>query len=412
MAARRFSGAAYLMIGVTVFLVLGGLMMIYSASSVAAYVQEGDSAHYLLRQARWAVAGALALWLLSRWDLRGRVGVLAPRLVAWAVWGASVAGLIAVKFVGVGKWGATRWLSLGPIAIQPSEYAKLGCILVTAVLLAAWRRHEIEDKQLLLYLTGAVGLVGALVMLQPDMGTTVSIVISVFVLLWLGGVRASIVGGIGLFGVSLAALMVAVEGYRMERITAFLDPWADPLGSGYQIIQSTYAFGSGGLSGVGLGLSRQKFFYLPAAHTDFIFAIIGEELGLIGTLAVVVAFALFAYAGFRIALDCKEPFGRMLAGGLTAMVVVQALLNMAAVTGLMPITGIPLPLVSYGGSSLTFTLGCIGLILAVARFPGTAARAGGTGRGSGRAGSHERRRNRRSHLSSIDGGRGDQRRRA
>jgi len=240
------------------------------------------------------------------------------------------------------------------------------------------------------------------------MGTTISIVLAVFLLLWLGGIRRQwlVVTGVG--GLSLAALMVWVAGYRMERVTAFLNPWGDPLDSGYQIIQSLYAFGSGGLFGVGLGLSRQKFLYLPAAHTDFIFAVIGEELGLAGTLAIVTAFLLFAYAGIRIALECKDPFGRLLAGGLTAMIVAQALMNMAAVTGLMPITGIPLPLVSAGGSSLTFTLGCIGLILAVSRYGGSSrvrlVRPSAT-RGSERASVDERWRDGGSRVSRTDGGR-------
>jgi cell division protein FtsW len=208
-------------------------------------------------------------------------------------------------------------------------------------------------------------------------------------------------------GVPAAALLVAVAGYRMERVTSFLNPWADPGDSGYQIIQSLYAFGSGGFFGVGLGLSRQKFFYLPAAHTDFIFAVIGEELGLLGTLSVVIAFGLFAYAGMRIALDCRDHFGRLIAGGLTAMIVVQALMNMAAVTGLMPITGIPLPFVSAGGSSLTLTLACVGLILAVSRNGGAArvrlvrpTKAGGLERAS----ASEWRRDGRSHLPRSRGG--------
>jgi cell division protein FtsW len=194
----------------------------------------------------------------------------------------------------------------------------------------------------------------------------------------------------------------------MERVTSFLNPWADPGDSGYQIIQSLYAFGSGGFFGVGLGLSRQKFFYLPAAHTDFIFAVIGEELGLAGTLSVIAAFGLFAYAGMRIALDCKDQFGRLLAGGLTAMIVTQALMNMAAVTGLMPITGIPLPFVSAGGSSLTLTLACVGLILAVSRNGGSArvrlVRQTDF-RGSQRASTREWRRDGRSHLPGSDRGR-------
>jgi cell division protein FtsW len=203
----------------------------------------------------------------------------------------------------------------------------------------------------------------------------------------------------------------------MQRVWAFLDPWADPLGDGYQIIQSLYAFGSGGLFGVGLGLSRQKFFYLPAAHTDFIFAIIGEELGLVGAFAIVAAFGVFTFAGLRISAQAKDPFARLMAGGLTAMIVGQAIMNMAAVTGLMPITGIPLPLLSYGGSSLTFTLGCIGLILGAARFGGSAEgqvrlvrRA--SERGPQRASSADRGRDGGSHLSRVDGGRSSARRRA
>jgi len=218
-------------------------------------------------------------------------------------------------------------------------------------------------------------------------------------------------------GIAIAVpLLIMGKDYRAMRFLGFLDPYADPLGKGYQIIQAKLAFGSGGLLGLGLGLSRQKFFYLPAAHTDFIFAIIGEELGLLGTLTVVVAFGVMCYAGIRIALSIKDPYARLVTGGLTIMIVTAAVLNMASVTGLMPVTGIPLPLVSYGGSSLLFTMGCIGLILAMTR---------GRDRASVRqrppvvenernagASTGERRRDGRPHLSGIDGGRARQKRRA
>ena len=408
---RRLTGPAYLLLGATCFLVLGGLLMIYSASSVSDYLKLGDSAYHVKKQLLYAAIGVVGLLVLSRWDFRAKrseFDLRRPEVLAWGLWGISLVGLVAVKIAGVGAWGATRWVDIGPLSVQPSEYAKLGCLLVAAVLTVRWRRGELEDKQFLIRLLAVVAPVVILVMMQPDLGTTIAIAVALFLLLWLGGARRQwlVVTGVG--GLSLAALMVRVAGYRMERVTAFLNPWDDPLDTGYQIIQSLYAFGSGGLFGVGLGLSRQKFLYLPAAHTDFIFAVIGEELGLAGTLSIVTAFLLFAYAGIRIALECKDPFGRLLAGGLTAMIVTQALMNMAAVTGLMPITGIPLPLVSAGGSSLTFTLGCIGLILAVSRYGGSSrvrlVRPTAT-RGSERASVDERWRDGGSRVSRTDGGR-------
>ena len=407
--------STYLLMGSSIVLLLGGLLMIYSASSVSAYVKEGDSYFHLIKQLRYVALGAVALFIASRWDFRTK-GLLNAQLGAWAIWGASLVGLLLVPFIGIESGGATRWLLIGSVPLQPSEYAKLGCLLVTAVLLVEYKRGDIDGKQFLIRLLGMLGPVVVLVMLQPDMGTTMSILIAVFLLLWLGGIDWRVLASTGLGGVALAVLMIFIEGYRMERLTGFLDPWADPLDKGYQIIQAKYAFGSGGLTGVGLGLSRQKFAYLPAAHTDFIFAIIGEEAGLLGTLGVVLAFAVFTYAGIRIAIDCKDPFGRLMAGGLTAMIATQAVMNMAAVTGLMPVTGIPLPLVSYGGSSLTFTMGCIGLILAVSRHSKSASRAKirdvSESKGSARASTDERRRDRRPRLSGIDGGRAAGRKRA
>jgi cell division protein FtsW len=214
-------------------------------------------------------------------------------------------------------------------------------------------------------------------------------------------------------GIAGVVVLIAVAPYRMRRITAFINPFADPQGAGYQSIQSLYAFGSGGLDGVGLGMSRQKFFYLPAAHNDFIFAIIGEELGLLGALSVVAAFAVMAYAGVRIALGARDTYGRVLAGGLTAMLVTQAIMNMGAVTGLMPVTGIPMPLVSSGGSSMVITMFSFGIILSVSTYGARAARREYHGsKESAGARSVERRGNRRSHLSGIDGGRSSTRRRA
>jgi len=416
--ARRhlLTSPAYIMLIAVALLVAGGVVMVYSASAVSDYVKLGDSAFHAKRQVLYALVGIVALAVASRWDFRKRRAARSPwrpEVVAWVAWGASLAGLVAVDLAGVGKWGATRSIDLGPFFVQPSEFAKLGCLLVVAVLLVQWRRQAITGKQFAIRMTAVLLPVVVLIMMQPDMGTTMSIVMVTAVMLWLGGLRARWFAAMFAVGAPTVALLIWKAGYRLERITGFIDPWSDPADSGYQIIQSLYAFGSGGLFGVGLGLSRQKFFYLPAAHNDFIFAIIGEEAGLIGTLCVVAAFVAFAYAGMRIAIECKDPFGRLMAGGLTSMIVIQALMNMAAVTRLMPITGIPLPFVSAGGSSMILTLSSVGLILAVSRQNGGARVRlvrETKPRGAARASTGERGRNGRARLSGTDSGRSASRR--
>jgi len=397
----------YLMLGSMLFLLFGGMVMVYSASSVADFVNLQDSAYHLKRQAIGALLGGVALLVAMAVDYR-KVRWAGP-----AMWGVSVLGLLLVLALGVGKWGATRWLDLGPFTVQPSEFAKLGCVMVAALLLQQYRSGRIDRGTFWRRVGLVVGVVVLLVMLQPDLGTTIAIVLSVYLALLIGGVSLGLLGGVALGGLAGIAGLVMVAPYRMRRITSFIDPFADPQGAGYQSIQALYAFGSGGLDGVGLGMSRQKFFYLPAAHTDFIFAIIGEELGLIGALSVVAAFAVMAYAGVRIALGARDGYGRVLAGGLTAMLVTQAVINMGAVTGLLPVTGIPMPLVSSGGSSMIFTMLCIGIILSVSTYGGRAVRRERSGsRETAGASSVERRRDRRSHLSSVDGGRSVARRRA
>lgn len=407
---RPAPSARYALLGSTILLSLGGLLMIYSASSASDFAKFGDSAYHLKPQAVFLILGIVTLWACSHFTPR-----LVRRLGWWVLIGSDV-GLLFVLAMGVGKYGATRWLDLGFTTLQPSEFAKLGCVLVVAEILADRERRPRPIKDDMPKLLLVVGVPFVLVMLQPDMGTAMSILMAVFFVLVLGGLQMRWVLATAA-GIAIAVpLLIMGKDYRATRFLGFLDPYADPLGKGYQIIQAKLAFGSGGLLGLGLGLSRQKFFYLPAAHTDFIFAIIGEELGLLGTLTVVVAFGVMCYAGIRIALSIKDSHARLVAGGLTIMIVTAAVLNMASVTGLMPVTGIPLPLVSYGGSSLLFTMGCIGLILAMTR---------GRDRASARqrppvvenernagASTGERRRDGRPHLSGVDGGRARQRRRA
>ncbi|MDI6712916.1 MAG: putative lipid II flippase FtsW [Anaerosomatales bacterium] len=348
-----------------------GLVMVYSAASVRDYQVFGNSAYHLVRQAQWLLVGLCIMALAARLDLRLSDRRLPAHrdaaMVGWAVWGFSVAGLLAVAVSGVERYGATRWLQVGPFSLQPSEFAKLGCVMVTALMLTRWKRGALTGSELAASLVMTSLPVLALVLLQPDMGTAVSIAVGVFALLVLGGVDARALVGLAGTGAALGVVLATSADYRYERVLTYLDPWRDPSGAGYQIIQSLLAFGSGGVGGVGLGLSRQKFFYLPMAHTDFIFAIVGEELGLIGAFCVVAAFAVFLVGGFMVAIGTRNEYDRLLAGGLTTLVGSQAVINMCAVTGLLPVTGIPLPFVSYGGSSLMFTLGCVGLVLGVAR---------------------------------------------
>lgn len=408
-APRKDVTARYLLLGAVLFLSLGGLVMIYSASSASDFVHIGDSAFRVKRQLLYLGAGLIIMWLCSRMTTQS-----IRRLGPWVLIGSDI-GLVLVFLMGVGKWGATRWLDLGLINLQPSEFAKLGCVIMIAGLLA----DRAKDRRPITSYLGPLALILApvivLVMAQPDMGTTMTILVAVFFLLMIGGLEARYLWGLTGAAAVAVPLMILVAPYRMARFLAFLDPWADPKGKGYQIIQGLLAFGSGGLTGVGLGLSRQKFFYLPAAHTDFIFAIIGEELGLAGTLAVILAFALFVWAGMRISSSAPDRFGRLLAGGLTIMIGVQAVMNMAAVTGMMPVTGIPLPLVSSGGSSVLFTLGCVGLILAVAndgRRTAGAAVAAPYDEENRIARTSERRGDGRPHLSVVGGRRSSSRRRA
>ncbi len=411
-ASRRYPAARYVLLGAVLLLALVGLVMIYSASMGADAVRYADSAYHLKRQAMFLAAGLAFMWLCSR--LSGK----AIERLASGVWGVSVVALVIVLAMGLTEGGAQRWLSLGAFAPQPSELAKLGCVLMVAGLLAERaRRPRPWWGPDLVRLSVIVGVPFVLILVQPDMGAAMALVIPVFLLLVLGGLRMRYILAAAAAGAVAVPLMIALKPYRFARYLAFLNPSADPLGGGYQVLQAQLAFGSGGILGVGLGLSRQKFFYLPAAHTDFIFAIIGEELGLWGTLLVVSAFALVAWAGFRIARDSRDHFGRLLAGGFTLMIVTQALINMASVTGIMPVAGEPLPLVSYGGSSLVFTMGCVGLILSVAR-QGLGRAAGadrstaGPDEETNSARTVERRGNGRPRLSVVDGGRASTRRRA
>jgi len=356
----------HLLVLVTLALVAFGLVMVYSASSARALLGSDDPAYYLKRQALYAVAGLVALVLLSRTDYRRLRHAAGPLLLA------SFVLLVAVLAVGTAVNGARRWIPLGTLTFQPSELAKLALALWIAGLLA--RRPAPQTLADLVRPIGlVVGAACALILVEPDLGSALAIVIMVAAILLVAGTPVrTLATGSGIAGMLVLAA-IWFEPYRRARIFSFIDPWHDPQGAGFQSVQAMIALGSGGIFGVGLGESVQKIYYLPEASTDMIFAIVGEELGLVGVLAVIGAFALFAYAGLNIALHCHDPFGKRLAAGLTALVCGQAAVNVSAVMGLAPLTGVPLPFVSYGGSSLVVNLASVGILLNIAVNHGVAA---------------------------------------
>ena len=344
---------------VTLGLVAFGLVMVYSATSAAAALGNGDSMEFLERQAAYAILGIVLMTVAAHFDYH-RLRYFAPALLLVAL-ALCVAVLVASPAVN----GAHRWFFLGPASFQPSELAKLALCLFAAVHLA--RRPPPRTLGQLMRPLGLVtGIFCALILVEPDLGTTVSLCVMMLAVLLVAGVpmRLLTVAALGVAAVGLVAIWA--EPYRRARVFSFLDPWSDAQNSGFQIIQAMIGIGSGGFTGVGLGEGPQKTLYLPEAHTDMIFAVVGEELGLVGSVLVIGAFAAFGYAGFRIALRCRDPFGKLLAAGLTALVCGQAAINLAAVLGIAPLTGIPLPFVSYGGSSLVVLLAAVGILLNIA----------------------------------------------
>jgi cell division protein FtsW len=355
----------YLVLASTVALLGLGLVMVFSASSVRSYATYHSSYAIALKQAIFMAVGIPCMWAAAR------LPVKAWRMLGYPLLLAALAGLVLVLVPGIGRNvdGATRWIPMpGGFNIQPSELAKLALALWGADLLVRKKKLLGEWKHLFVPLLPVAGVVCFLVMLEPDMGTTLATVSIVVALLWVVGtpVRYFVVFLGTLLG--LGTVLAIAEPYRLARLTAFLHPFNDPQGTGYQAVQGLYALSSGGWFGLGLGASREKWAGgLPNAHTDFVFAIIGEELGLLGTFAVLLLFATLTYAGVRIAKRTTDPFARLAATGVTAWLAAQSLINMGAVVGLVPITGIPLPLISFGGSALIPTMIAIGMLMSFAR---------------------------------------------
>ena len=357
----------------TLCLLAGGAVMVYSASSAESLLSgPGDASYYLKRYVMFALFGMVLLHLASRHGLR-LIRALTP-LLLMSSFGLTVA--VMLPGVGVTVNGATRWLGAGPLQFQPSELLKVSLVLYAAQLLAARPQSTQSVGTLMKPLLLVVGAACALLMKQPDMGTTMVICFSIGALLVAAGTpirNLMLIGGVLVF---LATVLAIAEPYRRERLLSFLDPFADAGDSGFQAVQALTAIGSGGFFGVGLGESVQKIFYLPEAHTDMILAIIGEELGLIGILGLIGLYGMIGYAGLRVAKLARDRYSKLLAAGITSLILCQATLNFFAVLGLMPLTGVPLPFISYGASNLVVLMGAMGLLLNVAATGGRAQRAG------------------------------------
>jgi cell division protein FtsW len=361
----------YLVLGTTAMLVILGLVMVLSASSVIAYSRSGSSFSIVSKQAIWVGIGIPAMYIASRISPRGW------RFLGYPLLMLSLLLLVAVLIPGVGRssHGATRWIDLpAGLQIQPSEPAKLALVLWGADLLARKDKLLGDWKHAVIPLVPGTLLMIGLIMLEPDLGTTAVLVAVLLALLWVSGAPGRVFGVTGITFAAGAGLLALSAPYRLARLVSFRDPFAHAGGTGYQAVHGIYALASGGWWGVGLGASREKWAYLPNAYTDYIYAIIGEELGLLGTLVVLALFALLGYAGIRIASRSKDRFTQLAAAGVTAWLLCQAMVNIGYVIGLLPVTGIPLPLVSFGGSALVPTLIALGMLLSFARRePGAAA---------------------------------------
>ncbi|WNR46441.1 stage V sporulation protein E [Paenibacillus roseipurpureus] len=348
----------------TLLLLTIGVIMVYSASSVLAFREFGDSFYYLKRQLIFAVLGIVAMFFTMNVDYL--VWKRFAKVALFVCFGMLI--IVLIPGIGVVRGGARSWLGIGAFGIQPSEFMKIGMILFLAKLLSENQSKVTLLTKGLMPPLGIMGLAFGLIMLQPDLGTGVVLVGASLLIIYTAGARLLHLSYLGMIGVAGFVGLVIAAPYRLKRITAFLDPWQDPLGAGYQSIQSLYAIGPGGLVGLGLGMSRQKYSYLPEPQTDFIFSIIGEELGFIGGALVLLLFTILVWRGMRAAITAPDTFASLIAVGIIGMIAVQVIINIGVVIGMFPVTGITLPFISAGGSSLTLMLTSVGILLNISRY--------------------------------------------
>lgn len=361
MKKRNFDMVLFAAVMVLIFF---GLIMIYSASSIWAEYKFHDAFKYVKQQALFIGVGIVLLIAISKIDYHKYYEKTNPIL------GVCLILLVLVLIPGIGsiRNGSQSWFGIGSFGVQPSEFAKLGLIIFTAKYLSNNNKFLKDLKKGVVPILLVLFLVFGLIMLQPDFGTGMIIIVSILAMMFVAGVNIKFFIGLGAIGVVGIVGLIAIAPYRMDRITSFLNPWKDPLGTGFQIIQSLYAIGPGGLLGQGFLHSRQKQFYLPEPQTDFIFSIISEEFGVLGVILVSALFLIILYRGIKIALSTKDAFAKYLAFGMIFQILIQSVMNLMVVIGLIPVTGVTLPFLSYGGSSLLITLISIGILLNISRF--------------------------------------------
>jgi len=345
-------------------LICFGMIMVFSSSSVRAYYNYNDSFYFLKRQVIWSVLGFISMVFFMNYDYWKIKKYEKPIIAVMFLL------LILVLIPGIGKKvnDARRWIGVGGFTVQPSEIAKLGMIIYLSCGLER-KGDKIRSffKGILPFLL-VIGAVCALILKEPHLSATVLIGMTTLIMLFVGGAHMIHMTGLGIAGFLSALMLTINKPYRLRRLLSFLNPWENPSEEGYHIIQSLYALGSGGLIGVGLGQSRQKFFYLPEPQTDFIFSVIGEELGFLGAAFVIILFMFFILRGYRTAVASQDIFGKLMATGITTLISLQFLINIAVVTASVPVTGMPLPFISYGGSSLTITMSQVGILLNISRY--------------------------------------------
>ena len=340
-----------------------GLLMIYSSSYIWAEYKFGNRFHYLNYQSLFIIIGIILMFFSSKikssFYYKNATKLLITSLILLI--------LVLIPGIGVIRNGSRSWFGIGPFGIQPSEFAKISLIIFTAKYLEKSNKFLKDYKKGVFPILGILLLIFGLIMLEPDFGTGMIIVVSIIMLLFVSGVNMRFFVVLGILGVIGIVVLIMIAPYRMDRITSFLNPWSDPLGTGFQIIQSLYAIGPGGLLGMGLFNSRQKHFYLPEPQTDFIFSIISEEFGVLGVIIVISLFGILLYRAIKISLKCENKFTKYLSFGLIFQIIFQTILNLSVVIGLIPVTGVTLPFLSYGGSSLLTSSLSIGIILSISK---------------------------------------------
>jgi cell division protein FtsW len=355
----------YVILALVIALLVLGLITVYSASFALGELEYNDVTYFVVRQTVWTILGLAALLILMRTDYH-TLRQVSPYLMA-----AAMVGLLAVLVPGIGveRNGSTRWIPLGPLPpVQPSEFAKLALIVYVSAWLTSHKREVKSFAMGFVPFVLLVGLVAGLVMLEPDMGTTLIVVLIMVTLFFVAGGSLTHLAALGFIGVVMGGFLILAGQYRVDRIFSFTSAENDPSGRGFHILQLLIALGSGGIRGLGIGASRQKFFYVPGSHTDGIFAIIGEEMGFIGAVLVIALFALLIYRGFRAVANARDDFGALLTVGVISWIAYQTLINIGGITRSIPLTGVPLPFLSYGGSALAALLAGIGIVLSVSRY--------------------------------------------